>query len=307
VAVFGRDRWSRGEWVFPVILELIFLIPVVFSGYATVTTFEEQRYGVHGTLTVEDCLQGPCEGTFVSDDGGLRIANLPASGFYPEGDEIQGWVTGPGARQLDMSVDWHGPLFGVGLFLVLALVVGYALFSGRIYLRMRRRADDPRGSPFAAVAVAARDADLGTHLGSTRWSRYRYVVIGLIGAVFAAGFGGGCVEALREGYVLGGAVIGVLAVLFGVTAVFYVGVGAAGVNRALHMFEKGLVVTHGRRCDVFAWRDVVADGLMTDNEDGTTRGVWLRRGDGRRLEIDLAEVAQPVRSAIAAQRVQTGS
>jgi hypothetical protein len=73
------------------------------------------------------------------------------------------------------------------------------------------------------------------------------------------------------------------------------------------MFEQGLVVAHGRRSDVFAWRDVVADGLMTDNEDGTTRGVWLRRGDGRRVEIDLAEVAESVHSAIAAQGVQTGT
>jgi hypothetical protein len=293
--------------VFPVILELIFLVPVVFAAYATVVSFEEERYGVHGTLTIEDCSLGPCEGTFVSDDGGLRITNLPVAGYYPEGDAIQGWVTGPDAHELKTSVDWRGPLFGVALFLVLALIVGYALFSGQIYLRARRRPDDPRGSPFAAVVIAAQETGLGAHVGSTRWSRYRYVVMGLLSGVFAVGFLAAAVEALRAGYVLGGAVIGVLALGFGVTAVVNVGAGGAGVNRTLHLFENGLVVAHGRRCDVFAWRDVVADGLLSDQEDHTTRGVWLRRRDGRRVEIDLPEVAEPVRSAITAQRVETAS
>jgi hypothetical protein len=296
--------------VFPIILLLVFCIPV-YWGLSRALENYRAVHGVRGTLTVDDCfLVDPCTGSFVSDDGQLRIDHLPTPDRgHDVGDTVQGWVTGPGATKLYPSVEWRADLGGAAFFVVVALIVGYFIFSGHVRLRIRRVPNDQGTRSFAAVTAAAQQAELGRHQWSVRWSRYRYALVAFIAGWFAVGFAVAGVADLRSrpsiGLPVGAGVAGLVALGFGATTFGLLRRAVAGVNRSLHLFEHGLVVGHGRRCDVYAWRSL-AEYTALHDEDGTTSGILLRRLDGRRLEIDLEGVAQSILPTINAERSRAG-
>jgi hypothetical protein len=130
-----------------------------------------------------------------------------------------------------------------------------------------------------------------------RWTKYLFLYPGLL---FAGSGLGQALSFAASPYSYGpsGGLAGsiVFSTVLLVAGGYFLVQTARGVGRRLHMFERGIIVSRGRRCDVYLYDSVVAanvDEATPEDRPPYPYGVRLEFLDGIHLKVKHSD-AVPV-------------
>ena len=294
------NRYIRG--VFAWLMRLLIagcMGALVFAFAPTaVDNFRATQLGIHGTITVTSCDRGDCRGSFRSDNGEVSRTDLELfissiNDAVDLGATVECWITDPSAERGYVSRFWLLHTLSMSL-LVLLFSLGLLLLTpDRIGRPVRVR---------AAVQEAAASNDLGASEGSYRWTKYLALYPGLLltgsGLGMALSFAGSPNSFGPSGGLVGVTVMST--VLFLAGGYFLVHT-ARRIGRRLHLYEHGIIVSRGRRCEVRRYESVVAakvDEATPENSTPYPYAVRLEFLDGNRVKVNHRNAVSTVLSHV---------